>query len=143
MRDKARTLLEPYGDRVTYVVGDVAALAELDVPDDCDVVTNSRVAHHFDPEGLTAFYAQVRQRLAPNGWLATLDHIRPSDDWDRRFRAVIPEFAGPGAGQPTHPHYFPFPTVEGHFRSFADAGFVDVEMPWRAMYTCLFLGRAG
>jgi SAM-dependent methyltransferase len=143
MLGRAQELLAPHGDRVDYVVGDIATLRDLDLPDGCDVVTNSRVAHHFDPAGLTDFYRQIRARLRPGGWLVTLDHILPPGDWDARYRRVIKEFAGPNAGEPTHPHYFPYPTPEGHLRSFADAGFVDTDLAWRAMYTCLFLGRAG
>jgi trans-aconitate methyltransferase len=143
MLGPAQELLARHGDRVSYVLGDVAKLSTLDVPDDCDVVTNSRVAHHFDPTGLTDFYRQVHGCLRTGGWLATLDHILPPGEWNTRYRTVIKEFAGSNAGKPTHPHYFPFPTPEGHMRSFADAGFVETDLAWRAMYTCLFLGRAG
>ncbi|MCU1666301.1 MAG: hypothetical protein JWR58_6366, partial [Pseudonocardia sp.] len=78
---------------------------------------------------------------APGGWLVTLDHIRPTDEWDSRFRTVLPAFAGSNAGKPTHPHYFPFPTVDDHLAALTAAGFDEVEMPWRAFYTCLFVGH--
>jgi SAM-dependent methyltransferase len=141
MRQQATDVLRPVADRVSFVVGDVSDLAGLDVPHDCDVITNSRVAHHFDPAGLVRFYRQAAERLAAGGWVATLDHVLPGGTWDARLRAVLPEFAGPNAGKPTHPHYFPYPSVDDHLRSMADAGLDEVQMPWRAFYTCLFLGR--
>ena len=71
----------------------------------------------------------------------TLDHILPPGDWDRRYREVLPIFAGPNAGKPTHPHYFPFPTMTDHLSAMADAGLTDCDLAWRTFYTCLFLGR--
>lgn len=141
MLTQARENLAEFADRVSYTVADISELDKVDLPDDLDVITNSRVAHHFDPTGLTGFYAAARAHLAAEGWLVTLDHVRPEPQWDKRFRTVLPLFAGPNAGKPSHPHYFPFPTIAEHVTSFTDAGFGDVDMPWRAFYTCLFTGR--
>jgi SAM-dependent methyltransferase len=141
MLESARRTLARHGERVSYVVADAAEFATLDLPAGIDVITNSRVAHHFELSGLRAFYRQAAERLAPGGWLVTLDHIRPTDEWDSRFRTVLPAFAGSNAGKPTHPHYFPFPTVDDHLAALTAAGFDEVEMPWRAFYTCLFVGH--
>jgi SAM-dependent methyltransferase len=141
MLEQARANLARFGGRVTFTIGDISELDKVDLPGDLDVITNSRVAHHFNPTDLTRFYAAAREHLTPQGWLVTLDHIRPEELWDKRFRTLLPTFAGPGAGKPTHPHYFPVPTIEEHLTSFADAGFGEFEMPWRAFYTCLFVGK--
>ncbi|WP_131809453.1 class I SAM-dependent methyltransferase [Mycolicibacterium iranicum] len=141
MLDKARQRLASHVDRVEFIVEDAAALADIDAARGADVVLNSRVAHHFDHDGLVGFYRAAAAVLQPDGWLVTLDHILPPGEWDRRYRDVLPLFFGPNAGKPTHPHYFPFPAVGDHLAAMSDAGFTDCDVAWRAFYTCLFLGR--
>jgi SAM-dependent methyltransferase len=141
MLERARGTMAPFAERVSYVVGDMAVLADLALPTGADVITNSRVAHHLSTTELDAFYQAGAQLLAPGGWLVTLDHIRPEPSWDERLRAVLPAFAGPNAGRPTHPHVHPFPTIEDHVAGMSRAGLVDVDVPWRAFYSCLVLGR--
>jgi SAM-dependent methyltransferase len=141
MQEQAEDRLAPFAGRVEYVVEDAIRLAGIEAARGADVVLNSRVAHHFDHAGLIAFYAAAAEVLEPQGWLVTLDHILPPGDWDGRYRDVLPLFAGPNAGKPTHPHYFPFPTMADHLSALADAGFTDCDLAWRAFYSCLFLGR--
>jgi SAM-dependent methyltransferase len=141
MQEQAEQRLAPFVGRVEYVVADAAHLAGIDAARDADVVLNSRVAHHFDHDGLVAFYLAAADVLRPNGWLVTLDHILPPGEWDRRYREVLPLFAGSNAGKPTHPHYFPFPSMTDHLSAMADAGLTDCDLAWRTFYTCLFLGR--
>ncbi|GFG50104.1 hypothetical protein CQY20_04260 [Mycolicibacterium agri] len=141
MREEAENRLGPFSDRVTFIVEDAMNLPTIDVARDADVVLNSRVAHHFDHDGLVAFYCAAASLLKPDGWLVTLDHILPPGDWDQRYRRVLPLFAGPNAGKPTHPHYFPFPTMNDHLAAMSAAGLVDNDVAWRAFYTCLVMGR--
>lgn len=141
MREQATTTLAPYAERVEFVVADAAELAGLDAAGDADVVLNSRVAHHFDAAGLRRFYRDAATRLVPGGWLITLDHILPPGDWDRRYRDILPMFAGANAGKPTHPHYFPYPSMTDHLDALEEAGFTDRDLAWRAFYTCLYVGR--
>lgn len=141
MREQAEERLGAFAGRVDYVVADAARLTDIDAAHGADVVLNSRVAHHFDGQGLIDFYAAAAAVLEPDGWLVTLDHVLPPGDWDRRYRDVLPVFAGPNAGKPTHPHYFPFPSVEAHLSAMTDVGLVDNDLAWRMFYTCLFLGR--
>lgn len=141
MLERARDTMAPFAGRVSYVVGDMAELAGLALPAGADVITNSRVAHHLSTAELDAFYQAGAQLLAPGGWLVTLDHIRPEPSWDERLRAVLPAFAGPNAGMPTHPHVHPYPTMEDHVAGMSRAGLADVDVPWRAFYSCLVLGR--
>ena len=141
MQEQAEQRLAPFAGRVEYVVADAAHLADIDAARDADVVLNSRVAHHFDHDGLVAFYLAAANVLRPNGWLVTLDHILPPGEWDRRYREVLPLFAGSNAGKPTHPHYFPFPSMTDHLSAMADAGLTDCDLAWRTFYTCLFMGR--
>jgi SAM-dependent methyltransferase len=141
MREQAGATLGELAGRVDFVLADAADLASIDVARGADVVLNSRVAHHFDAEALRRFYRDVAGILVPGGWSVTLDHILPPGDWDARYRAVLPVFAGSNAGKPTHPHYFPYPTVNDHLDALAAAGFEQHDVAWRAFYTCLFLGR--
>jgi SAM-dependent methyltransferase len=138
----ARERLAPFGDRVDYRIVDMTDLTTGGLPSGADVITTSRAAHHLDRDGLFAFYAQAAARLKPGGWLVNLDHIGPTDVWDKRLRAVRKQFAASPEG-PKHHHNYPLTSVNDHLEAFAAAGISDVEVVWRAFYTCLFMGRTG
>ena len=138
----ARERLAPFGDRVDYRIADMTDLAGGGIPAGADVITTSRAAHHLDRDGLFAFYAQAAARLKPGGWLVNLDHIGPDDVWDRRLRAARTHFAASPEG-PKHHHNYPLTSVRDHLEAYAAAGVSDVEVVWRAFYTCLFMGRTG
>ena len=141
MREAAVDRLAPYGDRVRYVVGDMTNLTGSDLPASADVVTTSRAAHHLDRAGLATFYAEAVAHLAPGGWLINLDHTGPADHWDKRFRAVRPRFNKRGGQGPKHHHNYPLTGIGDHVDAFAGAGITDVEIAWKAFFTCLFMGR--
>jgi hypothetical protein len=96
--------------------------------------------------------AGFARRLGPGGWLVNLDHIGPAsqagppaaagpdDVWDQRLRAARKQF-GVAPGGPKHHHDYPLASVQDHLDAFAAAGVTDVEVPWRAFCTCLFMGR--
>jgi SAM-dependent methyltransferase len=138
----ARERLAPFGDRVEYRIVDMTDLAGAGLPPGADVITTSRAAHHLDREGLFAFYAQAAALLKPGGWLVNLDHIGPDDVWDRRLRAARKQFAAAPEG-PKHHHNYPLTSVRDHLEAYAAAGISDVDVVWRAFYTCLFMGRTG
>jgi SAM-dependent methyltransferase len=148
----AREQLAPFGDRVEYHIVDMTDLDGSGLPGHADVITTSRAAHHLDMDGLTSFYTAAASRLKLGGWLVNLDHIGPAsqagppatagfdDVWDRRLRAARKEFGVTSDGQKHH-HNYPLTSVQDHLDAFAAAGITDVEVPWRAFYTCLFMGR--
>ena len=138
----ARERLAPFGDRVEYRIVDMTDLAGAGLPPGADVITTSRAAHHLDRDGLFAFYAQAAALLQPGGWLVNLDHIGPDDVWDQRLRAARKQFATAPEG-PKHHHNYPLTSVRDHLEAYAAAGISDVEVVWRAFYTCLFMGRTG
>ena len=143
MLDLARERLAPFGDRVDYHIADMTDLAAAAVPSGVDVITTSRAAHHLDRAGLAGFYAQAAAKLAPGGWLVNLDHIGPAgpgEVWDKRLRAARKQFGVAQSGTKHH-HNYPLTSVQDHLDAFGAAGITDVEIPWRAFYTCLFLGR--
>lgn len=141
MQDEARRRLAPHGDRVELLPGDMRDLRAIGLPHGVDAVLTSRAAHHLDREELHEFYAEAASLLAPGGWLINLDLIGPEDVWDRRLRSVRRQFAPPGNEGPKHHHNYPLPSVQDHLDGFAHAGIRDVEMVWRAFFTCLFMGR--
>jgi SAM-dependent methyltransferase len=139
----ARERLAPFGGRVEFHLVDMTALDGSPVPAGADVITTSRAAHHLDAPGLASFYAAAAGRLAPGGWLVNLDHIGPAgpgDTWDRRLRTARRQFGAPSNGSKHH-HNYPLTSVEDHLRALATAGFTDVEVAWRAFFTCLFMAR--
>jgi len=141
MREQARERLARFGDRVELRLGDMTDLDAAGLPRDADALITSRALHHLERAGLFAFYAEAAEHLAPGGWLVNLDHTGPADVWDKRFRAVRTRFTGPVSKQAAHPHHYPFTSVRDHLDAFAAAGIDDVEVAWKAFYTCLFMGR--
>lgn len=141
METHARERLARFGDRVTFLPGDMTDLAGSQVPGGADVVCTSRAAHHLDRATLHAFYAEAATLLAPGGWLVNLDHIGPEDVWNTRLRAVRPRFAGKAGSERPHHHNYPLTSVDDHLAGYRAAGITDVEVVWRAFYTCLFMGR--
>lgn len=152
MLELAKDRLAPFGDRVEYRIADMTDLDRAALPAAVDVITTSRAVHHLDRAGLFAFYADAAARLAPGGWLVNLDHIGPAsqagppaaagydDVWDQRLRAARKEF-GVAPDGTRHHHNYPLTSLSDHLDAFAAAGITDVEVPWRAFYTCLFMGR--
>ena len=141
MLGEARKRLSRFGHRVEFRLGDMRDLAVIGLPDGVDVVITSRAAHHLDRDQLHEFYSSASRLLAPGGWLVNLDHIGPGVEWDRRLRAVRPQFVPSSHDGPTHHHDYPLASAEDHLAGFASAGIEDAEVVWRAFYTCLFMGR--
>jgi hypothetical protein len=63
------------------------------------------------------------------------------DVWDQRLRAARKKFGVSPDASPKHHHNYPLTSIADHLDAFAAAGITDVEIPWRAFYTCLFMGR--
>jgi trans-aconitate methyltransferase len=141
MLEQARKQLARFGDRVDFRLGDMANLDAAKLPTGADVLISSRALHHLDRVALVGFYRQASVHLAPGGWVANLDHTGPLDVWDKRFRAIRKRFLGPDNDQGKHPHDYPFTSVRDHLDGLAAAGFDDVEIAWKAFYTCLFVAR--
>jgi SAM-dependent methyltransferase len=141
MLEHARRRLEPFGNRVRYLLGDMTDLDGAGVPGDLDALVTSRAAHHLEGAPLAAFYASAARRLQPGGWLVNLDHVGPADVWDKRYRQVRKRFVSPGPPGRTHHHNYPLPSEQEHLSGFRSAGVNDVDVAWKAFYTCLLMGR--
>lgn len=138
----ARERLAPYAPRVDFRLADMTDLRGLPFP--ADVIASSHASHHLSPGQLREFYAEVHAGLAPGGWLVNLDYTDSvSEEWDKRLRAaraaLLP--AAPG-GQGHHDAATP-PTAAEHQSALRAAGFTNLDAPWRAFSTCLFMARRG
>jgi SAM-dependent methyltransferase len=142
MADFARERLAPYAPRIEFKLADMSDLSEL--PSGADVISTSRASHHLSDAQLRGFYAQAHAALAPGGWLVNLDHTYSvSAQWERRVRAARTALLPPAPNREGHHHTATPPTIAEHLAALAAAGFADVDMPWRAFPTCLFMARKG
>lgn len=139
METMGRDRLGGYADRVTYRIADMTDFTGL--PSDLDVITTSRAVHHLDRDGLRAFYRDAGAHLAPGGWLVNLDHFGPSDAWNTRLREARTRLVPRTTEQRPHHHNYPLTSVADHLDALAEAGFTDVETPWRGFVTGLFMAR--
>jgi trans-aconitate methyltransferase len=139
MLDLAMTRLAEFRDRVEFQTVDMTDLSAI--PHGAGLISTSRAAHHLDRAGLHEFYAQAAARLAPGGWLVNLDHTGSDDTWNDRMRSARKRFRTAPETGAKHAHSYPLPSVQDHLDGFAAAGITDVQIVWRAFYTCLFMGR--
>jgi SAM-dependent methyltransferase len=143
MLKRARTDLARFGDRVDFRVADMGALRAAGVPEQVDVLITSRASHHLAGEELRSFYREAGGLLAPGGWLVNLDHTGPEDEvWDKRYRTVREKFSAPRTATRPHHHSYPLPSEADHLDGYRGAGVTDVDVAWKAFYSCLFIGRA-
>jgi SAM-dependent methyltransferase len=141
MRELAGERLARFGDRVDYLLGDVELLGGLDL-DAADVVTSSRVLHHFAAESLARVYRAAHDLLVPGGFLFNLDHVGAPGDWDRRYRRIRERFTGPRKRElKPHRHDYPLASPEDHLESICGAGFDTPDVAWRTFYTVLLVAR--
>jgi SAM-dependent methyltransferase len=141
MLEQARERLAPFGDRVELRTGDMTDLTAARLPDGVAAIITSRAAHHLDRAELAVFYTEAAAHLAPGGWLVNLDHTGPAQVWDQRFRAARRRLVGPSNKQAAHHHNYPLTSITDHMDAFSAAGIDDVEIAWKAFFTCLFMGR--
>lgn len=141
MLELARGRLAGFGDRVDYVMGDVERLDELDL-DAADVVTTSRVLHHFSAESLRRVYRTTHDLLARGGFLFNLDHIGAPGGWDKPYRRIRHQFTGARRTElKPHRQDHPLAPPDEHLRAIAEAGFDTPDVAWRTLYTVLLVAR--
>jgi SAM-dependent methyltransferase len=141
MAGLGRERLDRFAGRVDFHLADMTDFTGL--PSDLDVITTSRAVHHLDRDGLRAFYRDAAAHLAPGGWLVNLDHFGPDDVWNTRLREARKRLVPRTTEQKPHHHNYPLTSVANHMTALADAGFTDVETPWRGFVTALFMARRG
>jgi SAM-dependent methyltransferase len=141
MRELAAERLAGFGDRIEFVLADVEGLDRLELRD-VDVITTSRVLHHFGADSLRCIYRTARGALNPGGFLFNLDHVGAPDEWDRRYRRIREQFTGPRSGR-VRPHRedYPLPSADTHLELISEAGFETPDVAWRMFYTVLLVAR--
>jgi SAM-dependent methyltransferase len=139
MQDLATERLKGFASRTEFRLVDMTALPSAGLPT-VDALLSSRASHHLDADGVAAFYRDAARLVAPGGWLVNLDHVGPPDAWDRRYRATRRQFHRAAEG-PKHHHTYPLTSEAQHLGALHAAGIDDVDVAWKAFYTCLFVGR--
>jgi SAM-dependent methyltransferase len=141
MRDLAGERLARFGDRVRYVLADVERIEDAGL-EQADVITSSRVLHHFPPESLQRVYRDAFATLAPGGFLFNLDHVGAPGEWDKRYRRIRGQFTGPRKRElRPHRHDYPLSSADDHLEWLAAAGFEIPDIAWRTFYTVLLAAR--
>lgn len=141
MQEAAEARLARFGDRVRFVRGDMAALAQHDVGTGFDLIVSSRATHHLLPAELHEFYASANRLLRPGGWLANLDHVGVSEVWEARLKASRSEFRPSRASESAHRHDHPRPSLDEHLSGLQAAQLNDHAIAWSAFYTVLVVAR--
>ncbi|MDQ3529070.1 MAG: class I SAM-dependent methyltransferase [Actinomycetota bacterium] len=144
MLERAKERLDPLGHRVTFMLADAGDAGSLMLPE-ADVITSSRMIHHFAPARTQDLYRVIHDSLRVGGWFCNVDHFAAPDDFEARYRRIKPALTGRAkrAGGGGHSHEAPFSLVAEHLSWLADAGFVAGDSPWRTLWTSLIVARRG
>jgi len=137
----ARASLAPVAARTDFILGDMRDLGSIGLSGHADVVVSSRASHHLDDDELYRFYAQCAALVRPGGWVANLDHVGPATAWERRYRDARAEVVGAPPAECAHVHRDPLAGLGTHLDALYAAGFVDVDVAWKAFHTALVMGR--
>ena len=140
MEPLGRERLARFGDRVSYVLGDIEDLGGLGL-ERAQVIVSSRAIHHFSHESIRRLYTGAFHLLTDAGWFFNLDHFGTESDWKQRYRAIRARFTG-ARKEPLRPHREPFEltTPETQVAWLREIGF-DTDIPWRTFFTALLAAR--
>lgn len=141
MEEEARRRLAAFGERVTYLQADASRPEALRLPP-AQVVTTSRMLHHFSADAIQRFYEVAYGALTPGGWFFNLDHFGSPDGWEPRYRRVRSELTGRrNDPKDRHAHDHPFHPVPAHLGWLRAAGFMVPDVAWKTFFTALLVGR--
>jgi trans-aconitate methyltransferase len=140
MEPLGREALAGFGDRVSFVLGDIEDLASLGLGR-AQVIVSSRAIHHFSHESIRGLYRDAYELLTDGGWFFNLDHFGAPPGWKDRYRAIRDQFTG-SRTRPLRGHREPFELTlpETQVRWLRELGF-DVDVPWRTFFTALLAAR--
>ena len=132
---------------VSYATGDMAA-ADLGGP--WDAVISALAIHHLDHAGKRALFGRIRRALKPGGWFVNAEQVAAPDPvsearqvqrWYAAIRAAGLDEAGVSAATERMRHDI-CASVEDQLAWMRDAGFVQVDSPWRDGRFAVLCGRA-
>ncbi|MBW3659287.1 MAG: class I SAM-dependent methyltransferase [Actinobacteria bacterium] len=141
MEEAARERLAPFGDRVSYQRADASRPAELELPP-AQVITTSRMAHHFPADVIQTLYRVSHDALTPGGWFFNLDHYGSPEGWEPRYRRVRSQLIARSRDpKDRHAHDHPFHPVPEHLEWLRAAGFATPDVAWKTFFSALLVGR--
>lgn len=137
MVERARGKLAPWGDRVTFAVGDVLTVP---LPPDAAGAVSALAVHHLDPTGKRALFARLARTLAPGGLFVLADAV--AGDGPRAeasHEAVwVEHMAEAGLSEAEieevlddHRRHDRFSGLEEQIVWLREAGFTQVECLWK------------
>jgi|SRR5579859_7424066 len=145
--------LAPYTGRYRYVEFDMLSSdwpAEIPVP--LDAVVSALSIHHLPDARKQTIFAEIRQRLKPNGWYINYDPIRAPDaaieaHWERVNDRYDPQ----APYKRTHRSELEQARYENHVRYMIplepqlqwlrEAGFADIDVFWKRLDWVIYGGR--
>ncbi len=143
MLEIARRELARFAGRVEFRLGDASDPVRLDLPE-AELITTSRLVHHFDEATIKDLYAWAHQTLVPGGFFFNLDHFGAAPGWEQRLRSIRPAFVGERKRDlPPHRHDYPLREVSEHLAWLEEAGFEPPAVAWKTFYTALIAARRG
>jgi ubiquinone/menaquinone biosynthesis C-methylase UbiE len=136
----AQEPLREFGDRVSYVLGDVEQLDTLPL-DRAEVVVTSRLIHNLPHAAQEEFYRSVNRLVTPGGFFFNLDHYAVPPGWEARYRRIREHFTG-RRREPLAPHRdHPLTELRDHLGWLEASGFERPGVPWRTFHTALVAAR--
>lgn len=132
---------------VSFATGDMAT-ADLGGP--WDAVISALAIHHLDHAGKRALFGRIRRALKPGGWFVNAEQIAAPDPvseerqvqrWYAAIRAAGLDEAGVAAATERMRHDI-CASVEDQLAWMREAGFVQVDSPWRDGRFAVLCGRA-
>lgn len=141
MEDEARERLADLGDRITYLQADASDPVTLALPH-AEVITTSRMVHHFSPDSTRRLYRRAHDALTPGGWFFNLDHYGSPADWEAAYRRVRSTITGRKKDpKDRHPHDHAFQLLSTHLEWVEQAGFATPDVAWKTFFTALLVAR--
>ena len=161
MLEKARAVLQPWGQRFTLHTFDLAATEWRSFPWPVQAIVSSLAIHHLDGDQKRALYRDLYRSLAPTGVLIIADLIQPAHSagvqvaaqaWDEAVRQTALARDGNLAAFDVFQHdhwniyHYPDPMdkpsgVYEQLRWLEEAGFSDVDVYWLKAGHAIYGGR--
>ena len=140
MEALGREHLARFGDRVTFVVGDLQDLDGTRLGE-AQAIVSSRAIHHLSHESIRSVYRGAHDVLVDGGWFFNLDHFGTTSDWKERYREIREQFTGARRKRlEAHREPFELTEPETQIAWLREAGF-DADIPWRTFFTALLAAR--
>jgi SAM-dependent methyltransferase len=140
MEEIARERLGVFGDRITYLRGDVNRHETLGLGR-AEVVVTSRMLHDIAPDSQQRFYRAAYELTEPGGFFFNLDHFGTPTGWEERYRSIRDRFISTRKRPIARHRDHPLTNLRDHLDWLEAAGFDPPDVPWRLFFTALLAAR--